>query len=55
MKKLKLDLDSVHVQSFEITPEAEELEGTVHGAMITQRTGCGYTCVASCCHTDEIV
>lgn len=54
MKKLKLDLDSVEVQSFATNPEAGALVGTVHGAGITQ-TRCGYTCVQTCCHTADVV
>ncbi len=54
MKKLKLDVETVEVQTFEVTPPDEKLLGTVHAEQLT-RTGCGYTCRASCCHTDEIV
>lgn len=54
MKKLKLDVETVEVQTFEVTPPDEELQGTVHAEQLT-RTGCGYTCRVSCCHTDEIV
>ena len=53
MKKLKLDLETVEVQSFDTTPEIEELLGTVHGAGITQ-SRCGGTCIASCCHTEDM-
>ncbi len=56
MKKLKLDLDAVEVQSFETISAEHDLQGTVLGEQLTARTGCagGATCVASCCHTDEV-
>lgn len=56
MKKLKLDLDKVEVQSFTTTPELDDLLGTVEGAMVTWTRGCGTscTCVASCCHTEDV-
>jgi hypothetical protein len=54
MKKLKLEVDTVEVQSFETTSPYETEEGTVHAAQLTH-TGCGYTCRVSCCHTGEAV
>jgi hypothetical protein len=56
MRKLKLDLDDIEVQSFDTLQLHEELQGTVHGEQLTARTGCagGATCVASCCHTDKV-
>jgi hypothetical protein len=55
MRKLKLDLDAVEVQSFE-TIQLHEEQGSVNGEQLTARTGCagGGTCVASCCHTDLV-
>jgi hypothetical protein len=52
MKKLKLELERVQVQSFPTTPESEAMHGTVFGAGITN-TLCGQTCRGpSCCHTE---
>lgn len=31
MNKIKLDLDRLHVDSFETTPAEDEARGTVHG------------------------
>ena len=44
MKKLKLDVESLHVDSFCATPADTARPGTVHGAMNIQTiTGCEYT------------
>jgi hypothetical protein len=40
MKKLKLDLDTLSVQSFATTAADAAPQGTVHGAEAT-RTSCG--------------
>jgi hypothetical protein len=52
MAKLKLDLDSLTVESFETT-EQDQREGTVHGAQATLATcmhSC-FTCALSCFRT----
>ena len=50
MEKLRLDLETVEVQSFETDPDLDETPGTVHAAEAT-RCDCGITCRPSCCHT----
>ena len=51
MEKLKLNLDTVEVQSFEVTPGTRAQAGTVLAAEDLTRCDCGFTCHASCCHT----
>jgi len=51
MEKLKLNLDTVEVQSFEVTRGTGAMPGTVHAAEDLTRCDCGITCHASCCHT----
>lgn len=44
MRKLKLDVEALHVDSFCATPADAARPGTVHGAMNIQTiTGCEYT------------
>lgn len=56
MAKLKLDLDSLAVESFDTDPQDHD-EGTVHGAQATLLTcascvaSCQYSCEASCRYT----
>jgi len=49
MRKLKLELDELSVESFETAEQTEE-RGTVHGHYITQfcSRADGYTCFESC-------
>lgn len=48
MKKLKLNLDDLRVESFETSPAAPK-DGTVHGYAETyEYTICGLTCDATC-------
>jgi hypothetical protein len=51
MKKAKLDMETVEVQSFETTPGNVALPGTVHAAENVTFTVCGSTCIESCCKT----
>ena len=44
MKKLSLDLDNLHVDSFEVTPDAEPRRGTVEAHNFTDYYG--ITCAA---------
>ncbi len=54
MKKLKLDVETVEVQTFETVPADEALLGTVHAEQNT-RTNCDVTCGRpSCCHTELV-
>jgi hypothetical protein len=52
MQKLKLDPETVDVQSFPTTPQIEALTGTVHAEMRTRTAVCG-TCEGTsvCCET----
>jgi hypothetical protein len=55
MKKLRLDLDNLKVDSFATTPDAERLRGTVHGQDTEYAYCTGYfTCVGQGdCHSYE--
>ena len=44
MKKLKLDVEKLNVQSF-TTAKPEELRGTVHGR---DESSCGEVCTCAC-------
>jgi len=52
MQKLKLDLETVDVESFPTTPEIKALPGTVLAAMYTRTAVCG-SCQGTsvCCET----
>lgn len=41
MKKMKLDLDDLKVESFETTAESQDGEGTVYGYITQDLTQCG--------------
>ena len=53
MKKLKLDLDALEIDTFEPAP-LDEAEGTVHGEQfgftgwLTCRYSCGFSCRGTC-------
>jgi len=47
MKKIKLDLDKLVVDSFEVAP-ALDAPGTVQGYLITENTRRACSCAASC-------
>jgi hypothetical protein len=51
MKRLKLQIEMVQVESFPMSRETETLLREVDMAKPTF-TVCGSTCVISCCHTD---
>lgn len=51
MKRLKLQIDMVQVESFPTTREHEALLREVHVAKPTF-TVCGSTCIISCCNTE---
>jgi hypothetical protein len=51
MKRLKLQLEMVQVESFPTSHETEVLLRDLCHAKPTF-TVCGSTCVISCCHTD---
>lgn len=65
MDKIKMDLDDLHVQSFETTSEPKHESGTVHGQQpqnnindccgtITEgQDGCNYFCVSMPTRTNE--
>ena len=52
MKKLRMEVESLHVESFPVAPELPAFRGTVHAeeAFATQALGCthGATCRTSC-------
>jgi hypothetical protein len=53
MKKLRLEMEKMEVQSFPTTPESETLLGTVLAAAAITVTLCGGTCIGpSCCKTE---
>jgi len=52
MRKLKLDLESLVVQTFE-TAEGDERKGTVHARDSWESTGGPYFCPADCVPTDN--
>ncbi|HYW12393.1 MAG TPA: hypothetical protein VE871_10550 [Longimicrobium sp.] len=35
MKKLTLDIDALHVETFQVDPAVADVRGTVHGAVTT--------------------
>jgi hypothetical protein len=41
MQKLKLDLDTLRVDSFETAREASKADGTVHGHQMSAVSNCG--------------
>ncbi|HEX5726876.1 MAG TPA: hypothetical protein VFX98_15480 [Longimicrobiaceae bacterium] len=54
MKKLRLRLEALTVESFPTAPATEPL-GTVHAAEGTLRTRCEYTCVEPTCQGNTCV
>jgi hypothetical protein len=52
MRKIKLNVESLTVESFGVAAEATEARGTVHGeeagAFLTIRLSCPVTCGGSC-------
>ena len=70
MKKLKLKLDNLKVETFETQPQTNKLKGTVKGFDSLDNTNCltceptcflptcetcGYTCRTSCFETDVCI
>ena len=43
MRKLKLDLDTLQVETFDAHPSQEDAEGTVHGQQVSQQF-CSFNC-----------
>jgi len=52
MKKLELNLDDIHVESFPAEPEPERRAGTVHGHGSSEDTGCTYENRSECVNCD---
>jgi hypothetical protein len=57
MRKMRLDLDSLFVESFDTTAAPADAGGTVHGNAVTFQSYCsdGRTCIDTCdgtCDTD---
>ena len=50
MKKLKLKLDSLKVETFETQPETEGLKGTIKGFDSLDNTNC-FSCAPTMCET----
>jgi hypothetical protein len=51
MKKIRLDVDHLAVESFATGQLAEEAKGTVHGAFAITSTGNCATCKGATCYT----
>ena len=54
MKKLKLKLDNLKVETFETQSETRELKGTIKGFETFQRTNCGPTCMLRTCESCNV-
>jgi hypothetical protein len=58
MRKLKLQIDSLTVESFPTAEQPREEPGTVHGAAATRTGACatcnGVSCVTSCRYDDGV-
>ena len=48
MKKMKLSVDALRVESFAVASQSAEREGTVHAHARTDRYTCPATCEATC-------